>query len=33
MRIDINIDSLQILFYLVFQYKKTQMLHLLRQTD
>ena len=29
MRIDINIDSLQIVFYLVLQYKKIQMLYLL----
>ena len=30
MRIDINVDSLQIVFYLVLQYKKIQMLYLLR---
>ena len=33
MWIDINIDLLQIVFYLVLQYKKIQMLYLLLQTD
>ena len=33
MWIDINIDSLQIVFYLVLQYKKIQMLYFIQQTD
>ena len=33
MQIDINIDSLQIVFYLVLQYKKIQMLYFIQQTD